>query len=104
MHLVAIVCCIGCLALIGATQNDINTRETGQILLTLKETHNEKYVQKRQVPLYPLMDVGWYPDANFGHQPSGQRLQYFGVPPQYQRFVNETLSRVPSGFCQKEVP
>lgn len=156
MHLIALVCCIGCLALTGAVQNDINTKETGQLVLALKETHNDgndsekqsptnqnsnfgwapaendqtkrakvehppamghsfgwtspeagvKSVQKRQT-LYPLADLGWYSGANYENQPQNvpaPRLQYSGVAPQYQKFVNETLSRVSPGLCQKEVP
>lgn len=106
MHLIAFVCCIWCLALTGAAQNDANTIETGPLALTLKETHNVKSVQKRQVPLYPIMDPGFYPGTLQGNQPISEsiRLQYYGVPPQYQRFVNETLRRVSSGICQREVP
>lgn len=107
MHLIAFVCCIWCLALTGAAQSDVNAIETGQLVLTLKETQNVKSVQKRQVPLYPLLDPGFYPGSIFEIQPfnaSAPRLQYVGVAPQYQKFVNETLSRVPSGFCQREVP
>lgn len=156
MHLIALVCCIGCLALTGAVQSDINTKETGQLVLALKETHNDgndlekpsptnqnsnfgwapagndqtkraqvdnpaakahsfgwtspeagvKSVQKRQT-LYPFSDLAWNAGANYENQPQNApapRLQYFGVAPQYQKFVNETLSRVSSGLCQKEVP
>lgn len=147
MHLIALVCCIGCLALTGAVQSDINTKETGQLVLALKETDNDgnknsnfgwapaghdqtkraqvdspaagghsfgwaspeagvKSVQKRQT-LYPFSDLGWQSGANYENQPQNAhapRLQYSGVAPQYQKFVNETLSRIPSGLCQKEVP
>lgn len=143
MHLIVVVCCIGCLALAGAAQSDISTKETGQVVLALKDTQDEKSptnqpssfgwsapekdqvhkepsteihdigwvplqtnaksVQKRQVPLYPLLDQRWNPQ-NPSTIPLAPHLQYYGVPPQYQEFVNETLSRAPSGICQKEVP
>lgn len=114
MHLIAIVCCIGCLALTGAAQSDSNAIETGQVLLTLTNTDNVKSVQKRQTPLYPIIDPGFAPGTIYDPQhpfnqqhlfnASAPRLQHFGHPQQYQKFVNETLRRVPSGICQREVP
>lgn len=98
MHLIAFVCCIGCLALTDVARAD----ETGQILLTLKETHNTRTVQKRQTELYPFRDLGNYAENTFDIQPI--RLQYAHVPPGYQKFVNETLRRVSPGICSKEVP
>lgn len=83
----------------GSEPFDMNPIDVNQPLIS-------SHVQKRQTPLYPLPNLGWYPDTSIQIQPtnSTQRLQYFGVAPQYQKFVNETLSRVPSGICQKEVP
>lgn len=30
--------------------------------------------------------------------------RYFGVPDRYHNFVNQTLSKQPSGVCHREIP
>lgn len=96
MQLIAIVCFVGCLAL---TDASTSTKETGQLLLTLDESHN---VHKRQAPLYPIGDLSWFEFQALNA--TVPRIQYPDIPPQYHKFVNDTLIRVPAGICSTEVP
>lgn len=49
--------------------------------------------------------AGWYiPDPAHTIQVNPMRSRYPDIPQIYHDFVNRTLSRQPTGVCQKEVP
>lgn len=55
-----------------------------------------------------LDQFGWYIGAPHNQiqlsTNNTQRLQYYGVAPGNQQFVNITRSKMPLGVCHKEVP
>lgn len=53
---------------------------------------------------YDAEKNGWHAVPSSHPSMVLQRPLYYNIPEKYQDFVNQTLTRKPSGICQKEVP
>lgn len=53
---------------------------------------------------YDAEKNGWHAVPSTHPNVVVQRPLYYNVPEKYQDFLNQTLTRKPSGICQKEVP